>query len=83
LPVEDAMANINMIVKHIAIGSGTGYQLLDSDVGSQKLTRKIRLELSGFSEAVRDFFDQQFDRDAASTHQRDVGECCGPAGAAR
>jgi DNA-binding transcriptional LysR family regulator len=33
---------------HIGISSGTGYQLLDSAVASQHLTRQIRLELPGF-----------------------------------
>jgi DNA-binding transcriptional LysR family regulator len=33
---------------HIGISSGTGYQLLESDVASQHLTRQIRLELPGF-----------------------------------
>ncbi len=33
---------------HIGISSGTGYQLLDTAVSSQHLTRNIRLELPGF-----------------------------------
>jgi len=33
---------------HIGISSGTGYQLMDSAVASQHLTRQIRLELPGF-----------------------------------
>jgi DNA-binding transcriptional LysR family regulator len=33
---------------HIGISSGTGYQLLESAVASQCLTRQIRLELPGF-----------------------------------
>ena len=32
----------------IGINSGTGYQLLESAVASQHLTRQIRLELPGF-----------------------------------
>jgi DNA-binding transcriptional LysR family regulator len=33
---------------HIGISSGTGYQLLDSAVAAQRVTRQIRLELPGF-----------------------------------
>ncbi len=33
---------------HIAISSGTGYQLMDSAVESQKISRRIQLELPGF-----------------------------------
>jgi DNA-binding transcriptional LysR family regulator len=33
---------------HIGISSGTGYQLLESAIASQHLTRQIRLELPGF-----------------------------------
>jgi DNA-binding transcriptional LysR family regulator len=33
---------------HIGISAGTGYQLLDTAVASQHLTRNIRLELPGF-----------------------------------
>ncbi|WP_309684575.1 LysR family transcriptional regulator [Polaromonas sp.] len=33
---------------HIGISAGTGYQLLDSTVAAQHLTRQIRLELPGF-----------------------------------
>ena len=33
---------------HIGISSGTGYQLLDEAVASQRLTRRIRLEMPGF-----------------------------------
>lgn len=33
---------------HIGISSGTGYQLLESAVAAQQLTRQLRLELPGF-----------------------------------
>ncbi|MFM9900020.1 MAG: LysR family transcriptional regulator [Polaromonas sp.] len=33
---------------HIGISSGTGYQLLDNAVASQRLTRRIQLEMPGF-----------------------------------
>lgn len=33
---------------HIGISSGTGYQLLDNAVASQRLTRRIQLEIPGF-----------------------------------
>lgn len=41
LPMYEAEA-------HISVSSGTGYQLLDSAVASQHITRRIRLELPGF-----------------------------------
>ncbi|MDB5884593.1 MAG: transcriptional regulator, LysR family [Polaromonas sp.] len=33
---------------HIGISSGTGYQLLDSAVAAQRVSRQVRLELPGF-----------------------------------
>jgi len=48
----DSAANWNLDVyqreSHVGINSGTGYQLLDNAVASQRLTRNIRLELPGF-----------------------------------
>ena len=49
---DDTPAQWNLTVyqaeAHIAISSGTGYQLLDSTVAAHKLMRQIRLELPGF-----------------------------------
>lgn len=45
---EDWNLDVYQLEAHIGISSGTGYQLLESAVASQRVTRQIRLELPGF-----------------------------------
>ncbi len=46
--IKDWSLNAYQAEAHIGISAGTGYQLLDSAIGTQQISRKIVLELPGF-----------------------------------
>ena len=46
--IKDWILNAYQAEAHIGISAGTGYQLLDSAIGTQQISRKIVLELPGF-----------------------------------